>query len=55
MEARVNLFGDPGRTFHGVAQEIAWRVLPLSGHTLVSNDLTLETSCRDFSFMRAPG
>ncbi len=34
MEARVNLFGDPGRTFHGVAQEIAWRVLPLSGHTL---------------------
>jgi hypothetical protein len=22
---------------------------------LVSNDLTLETSCRDFSFMRAPG
>jgi hypothetical protein len=34
MEARVNLFGDPGRTFHGVVQGIAWRVLPLSGQTL---------------------
>ncbi len=33
MEARVNLFGDPGRTFHGVVQGIAWRVLPLSGQT----------------------
>jgi hypothetical protein len=41
MEARVNLFGDPGRTFHGVAQEIAWRLLPLSGHTLVPYELSV--------------
>jgi hypothetical protein len=34
MEARVNLFGDRGRTFHGVVQGIAWRVLPFSGQTL---------------------
>jgi membrane fusion protein, multidrug efflux system len=31
MEARVNLVGYPGRTFHGVVQGIAWSVLPPSG------------------------
>jgi multidrug efflux system membrane fusion protein len=31
MEARVNLVGYPGRTFHGVVQGIAWSVLSPSG------------------------
>ena len=38
MEARVNLFGDPGRTFHCVVQGIAWRraaVLRASGIALI--------------------
>ena len=34
MEARVNLVGDPGRTFHGVVQGIAWSVLSPSGQTV---------------------
>jgi multidrug resistance efflux pump len=33
MEARVNLVGYPGRTFHGVVQGIAWSVLSPSGQT----------------------
>jgi multidrug resistance efflux pump len=31
MEARVNLVGYPGRTFHGVVQGIAWSVLSPAG------------------------
>lgn len=31
MEARVNLVGYPGRTFHGIVQGIAWSVLSPSG------------------------
>jgi len=31
MEARVNLVGYPGCTFHGVVQGIAWSVLSPSG------------------------
>ena len=31
MEARVDLVGYPGRTFHGVVQGIAWSVLSPSG------------------------
>jgi len=34
MEARVSLVGDPGRTFHGVVQGIAWSVLSPSGQTV---------------------
>jgi membrane fusion protein, multidrug efflux system len=33
MEARVDLVGDPGRTFHGVVQGIAWSVLSPAGQT----------------------
>jgi membrane fusion protein, multidrug efflux system len=33
MEARVNLVGYPGRTFHGVVQGIAWSVLSPSGQS----------------------
>ncbi|HEX3523238.1 MAG TPA: HlyD family secretion protein [Stellaceae bacterium] len=33
MEARVNLVGYPGRTFHGVVQGIAWSVLSPAGQT----------------------
>ena len=33
MEARVNLVGYPGLTFHGVVQGIAWSVLSPSGQT----------------------
>ena len=33
MEARVNLVGDPGRTFHGVVQGIAWSVQSPAGQT----------------------
>jgi multidrug resistance efflux pump len=34
MEARVNLVGYPGRTFHGVVQGIAWSVLSPSGQAV---------------------
>jgi len=34
MEARVNLVGYPGRTFHGVVQGIAWSILSPSGQTV---------------------
>jgi membrane fusion protein, multidrug efflux system len=34
MEARVNLVGYPGRTFHGIVQGIAWSVLSPSGQAV---------------------
>jgi multidrug resistance efflux pump len=34
MEARVNLVGYPGRTFHGVVQGIAWSVLSPARETV---------------------